>query len=168
MDWTISIAWTFGLLMVLTTAFCPLLKRQYSFLLGGFLYVLVDIVTGMVGVWTLMCFLAWGGVGLLFNRFKPSGNVLNFLGMGFLGTIVFDLLTGVIGGPLLFPMSFYDAFLGQIPFTISHLIGNLAIVGIFAPAVYAYIAVNPKIRESLYSHGIYAFAPVPQKTEERD
>jgi len=160
MDWTISIAWTFGLLMVLTTAFCPLLKRKYSFLLGGFLYILVDLVTGMIGVWTLMCFLAWGIIGLLFNQFKPSGSLLNFLGMGFLGTIVFDLLTGVIGGPLLFPMSFYDAFLGQIPFTISHLIGNLVIVGIFAPVVYTYVAINPKIRKNLYSRGIYAFAPV--------
>ena len=165
MDWTISIAWTFGLLMVLTTAFCPLLKRQYSFLLGGFFYVIVDIVSGMVGIWTLMCFLAWGIVGLTFNRFKPTGRLLNFLGMSFLGTIIFDVLTGVIGGPLLFPMSFYDAFIGQIPFTISHLIGNLVIVGIFAPVVYTYIAINPKVRKSLYSHGIYAFAPAAQKRD---
>lgn len=161
MDWTISISWTFGLLMVLTTAFCPLLKRQYAFLLGGFLYLIVDVVSGMVGVWTLMCFLAWGAVGLLFTRFRPSGSVVGFLGMGFAGTIAFDFLTGVVGGPLLFPMSFYDAFIGQIPFTISHLIGNLVVVGIFAPFVYAYVAVNPKIYNSLYSAGVYSAAVAP-------
>jgi hypothetical protein len=165
MDWTISIAWTFGILMVVTTAFCPLLRREYAFLLGALLYSLVDVVMGSVGVWTLMCALSWGIIGILFNRFQPSGKLLNFLGMSFAGTIAFDFLTGVIGGPLLFPMSFADAFIGQIPFTISHLIGNLVIVGLLAPLVYAFVAMNPSVKKALSERKIYSPAIFVEKKE---
>lgn len=165
MDWTISIAWTFGILMVVTTAFCPLLRREYAFLLGALLYALVDVVMGAVGIWTLMCALSWGIIGILFNRFKPSGSLLNFLGMSFAGTVAFDFLTGVIGGPLLFPMSFMDAFIGQIPFTVSHLIGNMIIVAICAPIVYAYVALNPSVKKALSERKIYSPSIFVEKKE---
>jgi len=153
---TITIAWTFGLLMVATTTFCPLLKKQYAFMLGGLLYALVDVITGMMGIWTLMCFIAWGIVGLTFTYFKPTANPINFLGMSFVGTLLFDLLTGVIGGPLLFPMSFADAFIGQIPFTISHLIGNTVVVGVLSPLLFVYIGVNTWFKENMARIGVYS------------
>lgn len=50
-------------------------------------------------------------------------------------TIFFDLLTGVLLGPVLFGGSMREAFIGQIPFTVKHLLGNIFLAATVSPAI---------------------------------
>lgn len=159
MDWTINIAWTFGLLMVLTAAFAPLMRSKYGFLLGAALYSLVDVVQGAVGLWTLTGALSWGLVGFLFTKRNPSKSIVGFLGLSVGGTLLFDFLTGPVASPLLWGMPFTEALIGQVPFTLSHLIGNAALTAIFAPFVYAFAATQKNVRAFLLASGVYKPKP---------
>jgi hypothetical protein len=105
-------------------------------------YSLVDIIPalfgakGTIGLWTLTGAITWGIVGFLFARQRPDGSPIAFAKLGLGGTILFDAITGVILSPLMWGMPFQDALIGQIPFTIKHLLGIGAISIILAPLLF--------------------------------
>ncbi|PIN98885.1 MAG: hypothetical protein COT90_02190 [Candidatus Diapherotrites archaeon CG10_big_fil_rev_8_21_14_0_10_31_34] len=89
-----------------------------------------DLITGMVGIWTLVTALTYAGLGILFHQIyknKKKINLKTYLGSGILGVLIFDFITGPIMSSWMFQMPFETAFIGQIPFTLLH----LASVGIF-------------------------------------
>ncbi len=146
LDFSLGISWQFGALAVLSILLLPFFRGRYAFLAGALGYSLVDIIpalfgaTGTIGLWTLTGAITWGIVGYLFARQKPNGSPMTFAKLGLGGTILFDAVTGVILSPLLWGMSWQDALIGQIPFTIKHLLGIGAISIILAPLLFSSIS----------------------------
>ena len=90
--------------------------------------VLFDLLSKKVGVWTLVTAGIYGALGLGFSalyaalteRGRPVGRGVFFLS-GVAGVLVYDFLTGPLMSSALFRISFVQAFVGQIPFTLKHL-----------------------------------------------
>lgn len=81
------------------------------------------------------------GAYYLKNRNATAGN---FVLISIAGTLFFDLITGVLMGPLLYDQARLEAFLGQIPFTLRHLFGNIAFAAALAPWFYHVVMNNPQ------------------------
>jgi hypothetical protein len=117
----------------------PLGKNLGGFLgfLFGFLSIVVyDILTLKVGIWTIVTALAYGGVGFLASIFMKNKNSWkDYAVYAFWSTIVYDIVTGLTLGPLFFGQSFLVSLVGQIPFTLLHLIGNVSFAIILSPAI---------------------------------
>ena len=105
-------------------------NKWASFLFPFITMVSFDAITGYLGVWTIITSVTYGGLGLLFMhiyRKKKKVGLKTYFFSGIFGVLIFDFITGVLATPLMFGMSFEQAFLGQIPFTLMHLVT----VGIF-------------------------------------
>ena len=105
--------------------------KKYKAVLFPFItMVSFDLITGMLGVWTIVTALTYAGLGLLFTQFffkEKKISIFKYLKGGIIGVLIFDLITGVLAMPFMFGMSFEIALIGQIPFTLMHLLT----VGIF-------------------------------------
>ena len=108
---------------------------------------------GTIGLWTLTGALTWGIVAFLFSRQKPDGSPFTFAKLGLGGTLLFDAITGPIASTFIWGMPFSDALIGQIPFTIKHLLGIGAISVILAPLLF------PSISKALSSARHFALKP---------
>ncbi len=106
--------------------------------------VLFDVLVGKVGVWTLIVALAYGTLGIwsVFFFKKREMKRINYVKFAIIGTLFFDAVTGLTIGPLFFNQTFMSALIGQIPFTIMHLIGNVAFAYVVSPLIYTYISTN--------------------------
>ena len=116
-------------------------------LYGALSIVLLDLIMGKVGSWTIITAITYGLVGIIgayFLKSRPA-SARNFIIVSIIGTIFFDLITGVLMGPLLFGTGFIEAFIGQIPFTLRHLGGNIFFAATLAPWFYRQIMINPKL-----------------------
>ena len=133
--------------------------------LSGFLFaagsiVLYDIVTLKVGIWTLITAIMYGFLGLWAWYFfqNKKNKPWDYAKFAFMSTIIFDLATGLTIGPLFFGQSLIVSFIGQIPFTFWHLVGNVSFSLILSPALYRIITydhlektsliLNPKLLKS--------------------
>ncbi len=104
--------------------------------------VLFDILSQRVGIWTAVTAGTYGLLGLAFSlayaalarRGRPVGR-LTFLVSGAAGVLVFDFVTGPIMSSFIFRMSFAQAFVGQIPFTLKHLASVTAYTLVVSPAL---------------------------------
>lgn len=135
----------------------PLLATQMPFAkaygsLAGFLFAFVSIgvydsVTSGLGIWTLITACAYGLLGvwsaLYFKNKKNSA--WNYVKFAIIGTLAYDLVTGLTLGPLFFHQSFIGALVGQIPFTVLHLLGNISFAAILSPALYSFVIENKKL-----------------------
>ena len=123
-------------------AYGPALAGLYGFLS----IVMLDVIVGKVGLWTLVTALTYGAVGVWAAYFFSgrSATRKNFVVASIVGTLFFDLVTGICMGPILFGQSFTNAFVGQVPFTIHHLAGTLFFALVLAPWFYEKIMENPK------------------------
>lgn len=157
LELSLGISWQFGLLAVLSMLLFPHFRGRYAFIFAAIGYSLVDIVPAIiagnslgsmalalldanstisVGLWTLTGALAWGAVGFLFTLQKPNGSPATFAKLGIGGTLIFDAITGPILSPLIWGMPFWEALVGQLPFTAKHLIGIAAVSIILAPLLF--------------------------------
>jgi hypothetical protein len=91
--------------------------------------VLFDLLSRRVGIWTLVTAGTYGLIGLgfssLYSKRAAHGRVVGrgtFFLSGIAGVLVFDFITGPVMSSALFQMSFAQAFVGQVPFTIKHLV----------------------------------------------
>lgn len=119
----------------------PFAKRYgvaVGFLFGVASIVAYDIITGKIGVWTLITALAYGSLGILSALYfkNRAASRKNFVIFAVLGTLFYDAVTGLSIGPLFFHESFSIAFAGQIPFTALHLFGSIIFAALLSPAIY--------------------------------
>lgn len=135
----------------------PILATQMPFskaygAYAGFIFaflsiVFYDLVTGMLGVWTLLTAGTYGVLGFwafyFFKKIEPRR--WDYVKFAVIGTLFFDAVTGLSIGPLFFQQSFMSALVGQIPFTIWHLVGNVAFSFILSPAIYKSVIENKKL-----------------------
>jgi uncharacterized membrane protein len=135
----------------------PMLATQMPFskafgALAGFLFAfssiaLYDLVTHTLGMWSLITASTYGVLGLLASWYfkNRKANIRNFFIFAIFGTLFFDAITGLSIGPLFFHQTFTSAFMGQIPFTMMHLLGNVSFALLLSPAIYRYVIENKKL-----------------------
>lgn len=111
---------------------------------AGASIVFYDILLGMVGLWTWVTAAAYmlvSAIGTLFLR-RNKGGVLGYMAFAVIGTLVYDGITGLAIGPLFYGQPFMEALVGQIPFTINHVLGNLVFAAVLSPILYRWVADN--------------------------
>jgi len=125
----------------------------------GFLFaflsiVLYDLVTETLGVWTLLTAGTYGALGFFaFFYFKKyQANALGYASFAVIGTLFFDAVTGLSIGPLFFGQSFMEALVGQVPFTLWHLLGNVSFALILSPAIYNFVIENKKLETNFLTN----------------
>lgn len=112
----------------------------------AFLSILIfDIFTSGIGIWTLITGLAYGFVGLGASFFfKNRSDWKNYAIYAIIATIFYDAVTGLTIGPLFFGQSFMVSLVGQIPFTILHLLGNVSFAIVLSPVIERWILKEEK------------------------
>lgn len=123
--------------------------RRFGALIGfafAFLNILLfDLVTGKLGSWTFITAACYGLLALFSAWYfrHRAGTSFQYAIHAVYATLLYDAVTGLSIGPLFFGQSFSEAFFGQIPFTVYHLIGNIALGAIVSPVIYRWVAANP-------------------------
>lgn len=117
-----------------------------GFFFGGLSIFLFDFFTGMLGPWTFITSLAYGvlGIGAAWY-FRDRNGKRHFVYFAVMGTLLYDALTGLTVGPIFFQQPFIAAVLGQIPFTMMHLLGNVSFAALLSPLVERWIVENKKL-----------------------
>jgi len=121
---------------------CAKRGRAAAFAFPMVAMVLFDILSRKVGIWTAVTAGTYGLLGLGFSfvysalgkrgrRIGPA----TFLVSGVVGVLVFDFITGPILSSTMFRMSFAQAFVGQIPFTLKHLASVSATTLVVSPSL---------------------------------
>lgn len=128
----------------------PLSKLQgpvIGFMFGFLSIVLFDLITNRVGAWTIITALTYGSLGLwsVFFFKKREMKRKNFVLFSIWGTLVYDAVTGLTVGPLFFGQPFMVALVGQIPFTLLHLLGSVTFAYFVSPLIYTYLSTNTKV-----------------------
>lgn len=107
-----------------------------AFIFGVLSIVIYDSFTSGLGVWTLVTALAYGLVGFGAQiYFKNRSGWKSYASYAVIATILYDAVTGLTIGPLLFHQSFIVSLIGQIPFTLLHLLGNVSFAIVLSPAI---------------------------------
>jgi hypothetical protein len=121
---------------------CAKRGRAAAFAFPMVAMVLFDILSRKVGIWTAVTAGTYGLLGLGFSfvysalgkrgrRIGPA----TFVVSGVVGVLVFDFITGPILSSAMFRMSFAQAFVGQIPFTLKHLASVSAYTLVVSPSL---------------------------------
>lgn len=125
-------------------------SRAYGALIGFSFAVLsillYDIFTGTLGVQTIFTAGAYGVIGLWAASYfkKQKTNKWSYVRFAVVGTLFFDAVTGLTLGPIFFHQSFLNTLVGQIPFTMLHLLGNITFAIILSPAIYNFMIKKKK------------------------
>lgn len=122
-------------------AYGPFIGSLY----GALSMIMLDAIVGRIGSWTIITAITYGIVGLWGGFFLKTRDASsrNFIIASIIGTLFFDLITGVLMGPILYNQPWIEAIIGQIPFTLRHLAGNVAFAGLLAPWFYRKVMNNP-------------------------
>lgn len=116
-----------------------------SFFFGFASIFLYDLVTSGIGVWTIFTALAYGLLGLGASYyFENKSGWKSYATYAFLGTIIYDMVTGLTIGPIFFGQSFMVSLIGQIPFTAMHLIGNVSFAIVLSPVIEKWLVKEEK------------------------
>ena len=107
----------------------------------GFLSIAIyDSVTSGFGIWTLITSLAYGFIGLGSKYYLKNRNGWKgYASYAFISTILYDAVTGLTIGPIFFHQSFIVSLVGQVPFTIIHLLGNISFAIVISPIIEKWI-----------------------------
>lgn len=121
-----------------------------SFLFGFLGIVLYDAVTSGWGSWTWVTAICYGLLGIAAHYFfkHREASVKNFLLFGIPGTIAYDAVTMLIG-PVFGNQSLTVAIVGQIPFTLMHVLGTVVFATLLSPALYRWVIQNESLEFSL-------------------
>lgn len=130
------------------TVLMPFGKRFSSFsvfLFGALSILLFDLVTSGIGIWTIITAVTYGFIGYGATiYFKNRSGWKNYALYAIIGTILYDALTGLTIGPLFFHQSFMVSLVGQIPFTMLHLLGNVSFAIVLSPVIERWILKEEK------------------------
>lgn len=128
-----------------------------SFTFGFTSIAVYDFLTAGIGMWTLVAGIAYGMLGVgasIYMRYAKETRI-GFVSFAIVGTLAYDVATGMVAGPVLFEQSFSTALAGQIPFTILHLLG----------AVLFAVVLSPLLSRWLNSSSVFSFSVAPQQLE---
>lgn len=95
-----------------------------------------DFLTSGIGMWTWVTAITYAIIALLisffFKKIKKA-KISQYFGASVIGILIFDIITGPLMSTFLFGQSIWLVTLGQIPFTIYHLVSGVTYVIILAP-----------------------------------
>lgn len=130
-------------------------SKKYGYV-GGFVFgflsiAIFDLAVGKIGSWTLITGITYGFLGIGAHLFfkKRKSMPINYLKYAIIGTIVYDALTGLSVGMLIFKQTFMVTVLGQIPFTVMHLLGNVILSVTVSSILYKWIVVNKNLETNI-------------------
>lgn len=131
------------------------MSRQWGcsvgFVFGFINMVSFDLITGHVGWWTLTTAISYGALAYLTRICINTTSATRYLYAALVATLGYDILTGIILGPWLFGQSLFVTCMGQIPFTIMHLIANAtfsSLLGTYLETVMQKeVVVSPSLRK---------------------
>lgn len=138
----------------------PILATQMPFSraygkLAGFFFAflsifLYDIITTKLGLWTFITAVAYGLLAIWAGFYfkNKANNSWNYAKFAVMGTLAYDIVTGLSIGPIFFQQPFMTALIGQIPFTALHLIGNVCFAVVLSPLIYRFIIENKKFESA--------------------
>jgi len=137
--------------MALTTPYAKAYGALAGFAFAAVTVASYDFVSGRVGAWTLYTAAAYGLVGLFAASFlrKRSGRV-HYAAYALVATVAYDAVTAFLFG-LQFGQPLWMTFLGQIPFTINHVVGNVVLTAVFSPLIYAHVLAGPEPGVNLHA-----------------
>jgi len=117
-----------------------------SFSFGFFGIVLFDLVTSGWGMWTVVTAVCYGSLGVAAHLFfkNREASVKNFLLFGVPATLAYDAITMTIG-PLFSNQLWAIALIGQIPFTLMHLLGTVVFATLLSPVLYRWVVQNESV-----------------------
>ncbi len=122
-------------------------------LFGALSIILYDLINptpgfSRLGIWTFVTATMYALVGFLsglyFKKLKQV-NIKHYVGFAVIATLAYDFITGPIMSSLVWNMGFLESLIGQIPFTLSHLLGNIVFAALLSPAVYDWIVDNKNL-----------------------
>ncbi|MEK7585734.1 MAG: ECF transporter S component [Patescibacteria group bacterium] len=117
-----------------------------AFLFGAMSIVIYDSLTSGLGVWSAITAVAYGLVGLGAGYyFKNRTGWRNYALFAIFTTILYDVVTGLTLGPLFFDQTLSNALVGQIPFTLLHLLGNVVFAIVLSPVIETWIRKESKV-----------------------
>jgi uncharacterized membrane protein len=121
-----------------------------SFLFGFLGIVLYDAITSGWGSWTWATAVCYGllGVGAYYFFRNREASVKNFLLFGVPATIAYDAVTMLIG-PVFGHQSLVVAVVGQIPFTLMHILGTVVFATLLSPVLYRWVVRNEALEFSI-------------------
>ncbi|PJE75476.1 hypothetical protein COV04_04530 [Candidatus Uhrbacteria bacterium CG10_big_fil_rev_8_21_14_0_10_48_11] len=126
-------------------------SKRWGWLSGLVFGVLVilsyDLLTGTLGVWSISTAGTYGLIGVLAGLYLKGkeNSVRHYVSFAIFATFLYDAITGLVFGVLIFHESFMVTLLGQIPFTIYHLFGNIVLSALLSPLLYKWVIANPKL-----------------------
>lgn len=133
----------------ITATLMPFAKRWGMLagaVFGGAAVIIFDLLSGTLGIWSWASvggFVFLGlGAGWYFKHPQFGGGRLDYVAFAIIGTILYDALTGLTVGPLFFDQPFTQALMGQIPFTLYHLAGNIVLAFVVSPLVEYFVVEN--------------------------
>ncbi len=127
-------------------------SKIFSFFFGFLGIVLFDIITMKLGVWTIITAIAYGFLGLGASYyFKNRSGWKSYTTYAVIGTIIYDIVTGLTIGPIFFEQSFMMSLVGQIPFTLIHLLGNVSFAIILSPVIERWLVKENAVSFNLFS-----------------
>ena len=123
-----------------------------GFLFGFLSMVFYDIITAQIGIWTFITASAYGFLGLWASVYfkNKNNNAWNYAKFAIIGTLTFDAVTGLSIGPLFFHQPIGQAFIGQIPFSLLHLLGNISFALIMSPAINNLLTENNESKKNFF------------------
>jgi len=103
--------------------------------------ILYDALTAGLGIWTLVTAAAYAGLAVgahfYFMHREPSRG--NFVRFSIVAIIAYDAVTGLTVGPLAYGQTLSAALVGQVPFTILHLLGGVLFAAVLSPLLYKWL-----------------------------
>lgn len=121
----------------------PLGKKFGFFTASVFAFtsiVIYDAFTAGIGSYTWIAAFTYtllAIMGTLYMKNSPFRRG-NYVIASIVGVIFYDVITGVLAGPIFFGQIFSVAFFGQIPFTALHLMGAIIFALVLSPILEKY------------------------------
>ncbi len=122
---------------------------------SGMLFSLIailgyDVLSGTLGSWSFVTSLTYAALGVAAGIYfkNRTSSARHYVLFAIVGTLFYDAVTGIGMGTLMWDMPFMVALLGQIPFTVNHLLGNIVFATVLSPALYRWVITNPALETS--------------------
>jgi hypothetical protein len=93
-------------------------------------------------VTAVMCGFVGVAAGLYMQK---QTKIRHYVSFAVVATLVYDFITGPIMSSIIGKMSFSVALIGQIPFTLWHLGGNIVFAMLLSPSLYHWVVSNKKL-----------------------
>lgn len=140
-EWYTYLAFTYAAMMIFTAYIAPRLNKIQTFTASAITYaVIIDIIPGHIGLWTLYTPIAWALVATWFSTHNKSNSLLQLSKLSLTGVLLFDFTTALLFG-LQYQQTLTQTIIGQIPFTLSHIltvglgIGTIAVATILVKQI---------------------------------